>query len=195
MQGREKWNRPQTQYSSAFQLDCKPVQNSANRHSRTVNPLAYAFDGSNPSLPTPLSARGWVTASRHGRLKRLVHVVQSHRTLAATSTFGVSGRNRGVPDRSRQGVIKSEAKQRRRTAAWWNATSGRVSGRSVCFPAGRRAFSPAAACAERPLHRGNAPGGRAPPHVLRCAAGLTFHHTRRARHEQIALAKQRSWPL
>ena len=50
------------------------------------------------------------------------------------------------------GVIDSESEQRRRTAVWWNATSGRVSGRAVCFAAGRLAFSHAEACAERPLH-------------------------------------------
>jgi hypothetical protein len=51
-----------------------------------------------------------------------------------------------------KGVIKSEYKQRHRTAAWWNATSGRVSGRAVCSAAGRLVLSHAEACAESPLH-------------------------------------------
>ena len=67
--------------------------------------------------------------------------------------FRNDAKKKDIPFRRSSGVIKSESKQRCRRAAWWNATSGRVSGRMVSLVVGRLAFSPSEACKERPLHR------------------------------------------
>jgi hypothetical protein len=55
------------------------MQNHANPLSRTVNPLAYAFAGSNPALPTP--GEGAASASqRHCDRER--HHVQAPRAVS-----------------------------------------------------------------------------------------------------------------